>query len=188
MAIKTLGAIEALDLSTLSPDFAGLELKIRHVGAPVLRLAQNKLQAARLREIKRVKALIAEYGEAALAEIYYDRLTAVEAARDAQVEALEAAGKPVPDSLLEPVRLAQVIESFEAAEDLAQVAREIVESCAASLGELTDPKEIAAELDRFGIVVAAMNFSMGVQRLSAAEFPSASGASAGGSTAPGSGA
>lgn len=171
MALKNLGAIEALDLSTLSPDFAGLTLQIKHVGAPILRLANQKLQAARLREAKRVKALLEEYGEDTLAEFYADRLKAVEAQREAQVAALEAAGKDVPDELLEPVRLRQVLESVEASEDLSAAAREIVTACAVSLGDLIDPAAIAAELDRLGVIVAAMNFAMGVQRISQGQFP-----------------
>lgn len=184
MTIKALGSIETLKLSEISPEFGDLELKIKHLGGPIMRQAQTALQAARLAEIKRVKAMIAEHGEDILAEVYADHLTAAQKARDAQVAALEAKGEDVPEALQEPVTLRSVLESPEAAEELSKIARELIEKCAVSLGDLTDPKEIAAELDRYGIVVRAMNFALEVQRLTAAQFPASKDPGAGGPAAP----
>ena len=178
MQRKAKGAVEVYDLGTITgePALVGLELGLRHEGPGIVRRWGMLQQRWRMDEAKRVRALIADEGEAMVREMYADHLAALERARLDQVVELEHHGRPVPEHLREPTPLLRAVLTPEGQEALVQLQREVVRQVAAHLGDLTDPEAIADELDRLGALGAAFARAQEVQRLTATQFPPAAGA------------
>jgi hypothetical protein len=178
MQRKAKGSVEVYDLGAITGEQAlvGLELGLRHEGPGIVRRWAMMQQRWRMDEAKRVRALIAELGEAEVRALYADHLEAVETARRDQVDALEHDGQPVPEALQEPAPLARALVTLEGQEALVELQRAVVVQVAAHLGDLTDPAAMVDELERLGALSAAFVRAQEVQRLTAAQFPAAQGA------------
>jgi len=173
MSIKAKGAIESIDLRTLTGQEAlgGLVLEARHEGPGIVRRWGQLQQRWRLTEAKAVRALIASVGEDILRDVYGDQLEVLEQMRREQVEELEAAGRPVPSMLREPIPLHKAVQTPEGQEGFIDLQREVVAQVVVRLGALIEPREIVEELDRLGALGAAFRWVQEVQRLTAAQFP-----------------
>ncbi len=176
--LKKRGEVEAFDLGELTgfKVLDGSTIELKHCGHGLVSQWQKQLQRMKLAEVRRVSAMLAEYGEDALRELYQDAHDALEDARKAKAKALEDQGADVPEHLADPTPFRSAISTPEGFDDLVEAQKSAVRDCAARMvldGEaIEDPAEIADEVERLGALASVYRRAMEVQRITAAEFPS----------------
>lgn len=193
---KDRGAIESKQLAD------GVTIRVRHEGRALVKRWQYRVQAAQLNDAKRVRAMVAEYGEDVLSDVYAEVQEVQERLRQQAVAEFEEEGKDVPERLAEPVSLQRAMlgNTPEARRANDEIITDIVRECIVSLdvegrvlerGEAGGDEgvidEAVDELARLGLIDAAANFAQEVQRVSAPDFPVAAGDGDAGRGGPASG-
>lgn len=177
--VKAKGAVEYFDLGDITglEALAGFVLGLNHVGWGLSQKWERQTDGLKIREARRIRTLVQEFGEADLREVYAEEFLAAEMNRLQLVEQIEKAKKPIPERLLEPFSVYLVITTEEGKAERLELVKSAVADCVLSLAgplyaePLTDPSEIVSELERFGAVLAAGVKAKEVQRLTAAQFP-----------------
>lgn len=182
LRLKAKGETETFDLGEISglAVLEGAKITFRHEGAGLVNAWARRLQAVKLAEVRRINDLFREFGDEAMQAAFGDEQRALEAARLAKVELLQAAGESVPERLSEPVPLRMAVSTPEGSEAIIDCQRQAVVDCVEWMqfpGQpaMTDPSEIAEECVRLGVLGSCYVKANEVQRISAVQFPSAEG-------------
>ena len=132
--LKKRGEVEAFDLGELTgvEVLDGSTIELKHCGHGLVSQWQKQLQRMKLAEVRRVSAMLAEYGEDALRELYQDAHDALEEARKAKAKALEDQGADVPEHLADPTPFRAAISTPEGFDDLVEAQKSAVRDCAAA--------------------------------------------------------
>ena len=101
LRLKAKGETETFDLGEISgvAVLEGASITFRHEGAGLVNAWARRLQAVKLAEVRRINDLFREFGDEAMQAAFGDEQRALEAARLAKVELLQAAGESVPERL-----------------------------------------------------------------------------------------